>query len=140
MTALKLLNAWIAWFSVLFCTFIYVGDLYKLASPTPTSDEAAAALNGEATDLGLRAFFYSALVPLLSNLTIPAFVSEAAGAGQGRNNGSSWSDHVSRVPRRMQMHLATVWAVSHLVFAGCIFGALLIVREDIDSDTERSLK
>ncbi|KAJ3515315.1 hypothetical protein NLJ89_g1827 [Agrocybe chaxingu] len=128
--------AWIAWFPVLFYTSIYVGDLYKRSQPHPGSDEAAAALDAEATRLGSRALFYSALVSLFANLVMPAFVTEAAGGGRGRNSGATWWDRVCRIPRQMQMHLATVWAASHFVFASCMFatfftqsvwGATLIV-------------
>ncbi|KAF8963511.1 major facilitator superfamily domain-containing protein [Flammula alnicola] len=114
--------AWIAWFPILFYSTIYVGDLYKLGSPAATTDEEQSALDAEATRLGSRALFYSALLSLFVNLVLPAFVSEAAGHGRPGVPGfeEPWWERVCRVPRSMQIHLATLWAVSHLVFASCM--------------------
>ncbi|KAF9525301.1 major facilitator superfamily domain-containing protein [Crepidotus variabilis] len=133
--------AWIAWFPVLFYSTIYVGDLYKRsASPSSTLDQGA--LDAEATRLGSRALFYSALLSLFINLALPLFVPESAASSRGPSPSSSRSPSVSsanpswksngatrgfmamvgriRVPKRLQIHLATLWAVSHLVFACCM--------------------
>ncbi|PPQ81361.1 hypothetical protein CVT25_015468 [Psilocybe cyanescens] len=118
--------AWIAWFPVLFYSTIYVGDLHKRASPIATTDDELAALDAEATRLGSRALFYSALLALFVNLTVPLFVSEATPGGRPGSDstkyGSIWWERICRVPRSMQIHLATIWAVSHFVFASsCSF-------------------
>ncbi|KAF9553769.1 MFS general substrate transporter [Agrocybe pediades] len=119
--------AWIAWFPVLFYSTIYVGDLHKRSSPIPANDEDQAFLDAEATRLGSRALFFSSLLSLFVNLTMPLFVSEAAAARNGSASrsgpakyGQAWWERIFRVPKSMQIHLATLWAVSHLVFAGCM--------------------
>lgn len=121
-------SAWIAWFPVLFYSTIYIGDLHKWSSPVATNDDERAALDAEATRLGSRALFYSALLALLVNLTLPFFVAEATpGGGPGSAStkyNSTWWERMCRVPTSMQVHLATIWAVSHLVFAGCMFATL----------------
>ncbi|KIM38864.1 hypothetical protein M413DRAFT_447558 [Hebeloma cylindrosporum] len=117
--------AWIAWFPVLFYSTIYVGDLHKRTSPPANSLDEQNALDTEATRLGSRALFFSALLSLFVNLALPLFVSESAGTRNGRsaipNAPQSWFERACRVPRSMQVHLATLWAVSHIVFAGCMF-------------------
>ncbi|PPQ68885.1 hypothetical protein CVT25_009008 [Psilocybe cyanescens] len=105
---------------------IYVGDLHKRVSPVATNDDERAALDAEATRLGSRALFYSALLALFVNLTVPLFVSEATPGGRpglaSSKYGSTWWERICRVPRSMQIHLATIWAVSHFVFASsCSF-------------------
>ena len=123
-------SAWIAWFPVLFYSTIYVGDLYKRTSPPANSPNEQNALDAEATRLGSRALFFSALLSLFVNLTLPLFVSESAGTRNGRpaipNAAQSWIERACRVPRSMQVHLATLWAVSHIVFAGCMFATLYV--------------
>ena len=123
-------SAWIAWFPVLFYSTIYVGDLYKRTSPPVNSPGEQNALDAEATRLGSRALFFSALLSLFVNLTLPLFASESAGTRAGRpaipNTALSWFDRACRVPRSMQVHLATLWAVSHIVFAGCMFATLYV--------------
>jgi solute carrier family 45 protein 1/2/4 len=107
--------AWIAWFPVLFYTTTYIGELHKRASPAPTDDDAALALDAEATRLGSRALFYSSILSLAMNLLLPFIVSEAAGKGEKRSAKPAW----------WQVHMPSLWASSHLVFAGCMFGTLL---------------
>ncbi|KDR74758.1 hypothetical protein GALMADRAFT_269030 [Galerina marginata CBS 339.88] len=115
--------AWIAWFPILFYSTIYVGDLYKTSTAPASNADEQAFLDAEATRLGSRALFYSALLSLLVNLALPLFVSEAAGSAPSRpsTNEETWWERACRVPRGMQVHLATVWAASHLVFAVCMF-------------------
>jgi hypothetical protein len=123
-------SAWIAWFPVLSYSTLYVGDLYKRTSPPANSPDEQNALDAEAMRLGSRALFFAALLSLFVNLTFPLFVSESAGTRNGRpaipNTAQSWFDRACRVPRSMQVHLATLWAVSHLVFAGCMFATLCV--------------
>jgi len=123
-------SAWIAWFPVLFYSTIYVGDLHKRTSPPANSLDEQNALDTEATRLGSRALFFSALLSLFVNLTLPLFVSESAGTRNGRpvvpTASQSWFERACRVPRGMQVHLATLWAVSHIVFAGCMFATLCV--------------
>lgn len=123
------------------------------ASPSPLSDQDRAALDAEATRFGSRALFYSSLVSLFCNIVLPYFVSEAAdvdasrrgkpGASRLSSDAADRGDTYShlernpvrwrglfkrlvsfRVPRRMQVHLGSLWTLSHLVVAGCMFGTL----------------
>ncbi|KAF8994064.1 major facilitator superfamily domain-containing protein [Cyathus striatus] len=135
--------AWLAWFPILFYTTIYVGDLHKRASPMPQTDEEQAALDTEATRLGSRALFCSSVLSLLMNVILPAFVAEAAetprsadGRGWADRSGKKWWEKLLVVPRRLQVHLASLWAVSHGIFAACmlatfftesVFGATILI-------------
>ncbi|KAH9930693.1 MFS general substrate transporter [Fomitopsis serialis] len=111
--------AWIGWFPILFYTTEFIGELHKhVHSSTPQDDPD---LNAEATRLGSRALFYSSILSLACNLLLPFFVSEAtkSRAALDRNlNG-----HATRwvmMYQRVKIHLATLWAVSHMVFAVCM--------------------
>ena len=123
-------STWIAWFPVSLYSTIYVGDIYKHTSPPANTPDEQNALDAEATRLGSRALFFSALLSLLLNLALPLFVSESAGTQNGRpaipNTAQSWFKRACRVPRSMQVHLATLWAVSHIVFAACMFATLSV--------------
>lgn len=93
-------------------------------------DDAQAALDAEATRLGSRALFYSSLIALLANLVLPAFVAEAARRGGNPGDvdeAELWWERLCRVPRFMQVHLASLWAVSHLLFAGCMLATLYVL-------------
>ena len=118
-------SAWIAWFPILFYSTLYVGDLHKRSSPAATTDEQQTIIDAEATRLGSRALFYSALLALTINFILPAFVTEAA-VHPSQDQSSSWWKRVCRVPRGMQIHLVTIWAISHLVFACCMFATLYV--------------
>ncbi|TEB23029.1 MFS general substrate transporter [Coprinellus micaceus] len=109
--------AWIAWFPVLFYSTLYVGDLHKQNSPVPATDEARKLLDAEATRLGSRALFFSSLLALLANVALPAFVPEAK--TQERDYEQSLWERL-RIPKMFQVHLATLWAASHIIFAGCM--------------------
>ncbi|KAG6827803.1 hypothetical protein H0H92_010409 [Tricholoma furcatifolium] len=120
--------AWIAWFPILFYTTIYIGDLYRRSTPisaSTTIDER----NAEATRLGTRALFYSSVLSLFLNIILPAFVATStkrARTQQQRTSSSSgkgiWSWF--QIPERMKVKLATLWAMSHLVLAGCMLSTL----------------
>ncbi|KAF9495214.1 MFS general substrate transporter [Pleurotus eryngii] len=126
--------AWIGWFPILFYTTIYVGDLYKRAhssslppSSSPEFPRAQADLDATATRLGSRALFYSSLLSLAANILLPFFVAEASNGSDEFN-----SRHVSGIRAKLlklgalltkkKVHLASLWAVSHLIFALCMFG------------------
>ena len=109
-----------------FYSTIYVGDLYKRSVPPATTDEQQIRIDAEATRLGSRALFFSALLAITVSLIIPAFVTEAAGHSSQSQN-SPWWRRFCRVPKGMQVHLVTMWAVSQLVFAGCMFATLCVI-------------
>ena len=128
-TSLIFRSAWIAWFPLLFYSTLYVGDLYKRTVPYPSSPEEEAALDAETSRLGSRALFYSSLVSLLVNFVLPAFVTEAADnmrPGPSQQPQSRW-ESLFQIPRGLQIHLSTLWAISHLVFAGCMFATLCVI-------------
>ncbi|KIJ62081.1 hypothetical protein HYDPIDRAFT_189174 [Hydnomerulius pinastri MD-312] len=106
--------AWLAWFPVLFYTTVYIGDLHKASSPIPQDDDAAIALDAESTRLGTRALFYSALVSLAANIIMPSFVR------QKESHASSPLQPKKTWLERVRIHLASLWAVSHFVFAFCM--------------------
>jgi solute carrier family 45 protein 1/2/4 len=110
---------------MLFYSTIYVGDLYKRSLPAATTDEQQSIIDDEATRLGSRALFYSALLSLIMSLVLPVFVAKAAGH-PSTNKHSSWWNRMCRVPRGVQVHLVTMWATSQLVFAGCMFATLCV--------------
>lgn len=144
-------SASLSWFPILFYTTIYVGDLYKhaalAASTSPLSDQDMIGVDADATRFGSRALFYSSLVSLFCNVVLPYFISETANEEASRRHGllgdgvdagdtssrferkPSWRVLFKRLisfraPRRMQIHLGSLWALSNLVVAGCMFGTL----------------
>ncbi|KAH7929288.1 MFS general substrate transporter [Leucogyrophana mollusca] len=108
--------AWLAWFPVLFYTTVYIGELHKRSSPIPVDDESELALDAEATRLGSRALFYSALVSLAANTIMPIFVTRT------RETTTALSPVSPRKTclEHFQIHLASLWASSHLLFALCM--------------------
>ncbi|KAH0831034.1 hypothetical protein J3R83DRAFT_13536 [Lanmaoa asiatica] len=114
--ALMVASASLGWFPLLFYTTVYIGDLHKSSSPIPENDAAAIALDVESTRLGTRALFYSALVSLAANIIMPSFVvpqhvGHASSPLQPKQK--TWLE-------RVRMHLASLWALSHFVFAMCM--------------------
>lgn len=107
---------------MLFYTTLYIGELHKRASPEPQDADAATALNDEATRLGSRAQFYSALLALSANIIMPLFISKPSKdlqqplPGAGARKGWAFA--------RVQIHLCELWMFSHLLFAFCM-GATL---------------
>lgn len=122
-------SAWLAWFPVLFYSTVYIGDLHKMASPIPENKAAAIALDAESTRLGTRALFYSALVSLAANIIMPSFVvpqhaRHAAGPLQPKHK--TWLE-------RVRIHLASLWALSHLIFAMCMAATLYVHHRPLAS-------
>ena len=110
---------------MLFYTTIYVGNLYKRSLPPATTDQQQIIIDEEATRLGSRALFYAAVLSLITSLVLPVFVVEAA-EQPSQNQDSSWWNRVCRLPSGMQVHLITMWAMSQLAFAGCMFATLCV--------------
>lgn len=116
-------SAWLGWFPVLFYTTVYIGELHKRSQPPP-SPSSAAALEAEATRLGSRALLYSSLVSLAGNIVLPFFVKEAGSGGAGADGLKGMLGGMGWWKGRWKVHLASLWAASHLVFALCM-GATL---------------
>ncbi|KAL1743634.1 major facilitator superfamily domain-containing protein [Schizophyllum fasciatum] len=111
--------AWIGWFPVMFYTSVYIGDLYQRSNSEP--DDA------EGTRLGARALFYMGVVSLISNIALPAFVAETtAKPGRGPVVPPLAKSSRIAVPPRMKVHLASLWAASHVVFAACMLGTFFV--------------
>jgi solute carrier family 45 protein 1/2/4 len=111
-------SAWTAWFPILFYTTLYVSDLHKRSLPPSAFEGNLEDIEAEGTRLGSRVQLFSALLALATNFLAPLIV---------RNSASSSSPMHIGPPKRWwerKMHLATLWAVSHLVFAFCMFGTL----------------
>ncbi|KAL7284922.1 hypothetical protein ACG7TL_000010 [Trametes sanguinea] len=112
--------SWMGWFPVLFYTSAFIGDLHKRSSPLPADDPA---LDAEATRLGTRALFYSAVLSLAANILLPFFVAESARSRRllerklVQAHKSAWA----KMYERVKVGLATLWAAGHLVFAVCMF-------------------
>ncbi|KAF9036322.1 major facilitator superfamily domain-containing protein [Panaeolus papilionaceus] len=117
------LFAWIAWFPILFYSTIYVGDFHKRNSPLPDSPQEQDILDTEATRLGSRALFYSALISLFLNLVLPAFVTETAGKASPRASSPQWG---LVIPPRLKVHLSTMWAIGHLILSACMFATFFV--------------
>ncbi|KAK0205153.1 major facilitator superfamily domain-containing protein [Desarmillaria ectypa] len=102
----------------------------------------ADALEAESTRLGSRALFFSSILALSVNVILPFFVVKTRrkparhlnaryddARAQDEANGympsrtaagrfrASWS-----IPDAIKVHLASLWAISHAVFAGCMLG------------------
>lgn len=123
---LTAISAWIAWFPVLFYSTIYIGDLYKWEAPVAATDEEQSLLDAEATRLGSRALFFSSILSLVINIALPAFVPESSSQPTRTIHETLWN-RICRVPKWLQIDLATLWAVSHFVFAACMFATLYVV-------------
>ncbi|KAK0194177.1 sucrose transporter [Armillaria mellea] len=98
---------WISWFPLLFYTTLYIGDLHKREYYTQDDTDA---LEAESTRLGSRALFFSSILALSANVLLPFFIIKTR-----RKSWASWS-----IPDAIKVHLASLWAVSHAVFAGCM--------------------
>ncbi|KAG1855651.1 major facilitator superfamily domain-containing protein [Suillus subalutaceus] len=114
--------AWLAWFPVLFYTTVYIGELHKRVSPPPADDISANILEEEATRLGARALFYSALVSLAANIIMPFFVVRA------KEEVAILTPLQLKKPwlERVQVHLATLWAFSLFIFAFCMAATFVV--------------
>ncbi|KAK7678039.1 hypothetical protein QCA50_018980 [Cerrena zonata] len=114
--------AWLGWFPVLFNNTEFITELYKRqVAPTPL--EELEAVIAEGNRLGSRAMFFNALLCLAANLVLPFFVSEA-GSRKRMQNAIAMGVRRSwwvRLFERIKVHLATLWAFSHLLFAICMF-------------------
>src|SRR5712675_3606551 len=111
-------SAWLAWFPILFYTTIYISDLYKRSLPPSAFEGSIEDIDAEGARLGSQGQLYMALLALATNFLAPLIAMDG--------NSSSRPMHVGPPKRWWQrkIHIATLWAVSHLVFAFCMFGTL----------------
>ncbi len=108
---------------MLFYTSAFIGDLHKQASSLPPDDPG---LDAESTRLGTRALFYSSLLSFAGNVLLPFVVAESARSRRlverklAQAHKSAWV----RIYDRVKVHLTTLWAAGHLLFAICMFATL----------------
>ena len=123
-------SAWIGWFPVLFNTTEFIAEIYKRAHPELDPVRAG----DEGTRLGSRAMFYNSILNLVVSIAMPFFVAEAssrkemqdrlnAEVGTGKGRGKKWMRWL-KLFEKMKVHLASLWAASHLLFAVCMFATL----------------
>jgi solute carrier family 45, member 1/2/4 len=105
-------SAWIGWFPVLFFLSTYIGEMHRRASPSAT--------DAEGVRLGGRTQFYSAIVSLITNIALPFFVVTSESRAGSSGNGFYEVKKKSIKDRIPKVHLATLWAVSHAIFALCM--------------------
>ena len=119
---------------MLFYSTIYIGEFYKRSVPPAPSADAQIALDAEATRLGARALFYSAVIALGANLILPLFVYETEEKGAGKKCAK-----MIRIPDVLRVHLITLWAASHFIFAACMFATLYAVHAFIFKITDTTV-
>ncbi|KAJ6469195.1 hypothetical protein C8R47DRAFT_950499, partial [Mycena vitilis] len=106
--------AWLGWFPVFFYTTTYISDLYARSLHVHgTSGSIGPDVAAEGTRLGARALLFSAIVALLTNLILPAFISTS----------SSKSNVKTGIPK---IPLAALWAGSHLLFGVCMLSTFTV--------------
>ncbi|KAI0752960.1 MFS general substrate transporter [Daedaleopsis nitida] len=120
--------SWIGWFPVLFYTTAFIGDLHKQSSTLPADDPI---LDAEATRLGTRALFYSSILSFAGNILLPFIVAESARSRKllERKLAKARRNLWVRLYNRMKVHLASLWAASHLLFAICMFATFFYSTE-----------
>lgn len=106
---------------MLFYTTEFVAELHKRAHEATPQDDPA--LNAEATRLGSRALLYNSILSLACNVLLPFFVSEATKSRAALERKLNRSRFMMMYDR-IKIHLATLWAVSHIVFAVCMAATL----------------
>ncbi|KZV67350.1 MFS general substrate transporter [Peniophora sp. CONT] len=111
--------AWLGWFPVLFYTSLFVGDFYR-RSASASSTLTAEYVEAEANRLGSRAMTISAILTLLTNIAAPILVSK-------RKTGPEALLNTGPKPwYKRKMHMATIWALSHMFFAACMFATFFV--------------
>ncbi len=108
-----------AWFPIYFYTTLYVSELYKRSLPSSAFDGNLEDIDAEGTRLGSQAQLFYAVLALFTNALAPLIIDT--------DFSSSSSPAHTRPPKRWwrpKIHLATLWAISHIVFALCMFGTL----------------
>ncbi|KIP03126.1 hypothetical protein PHLGIDRAFT_111240 [Phlebiopsis gigantea 11061_1 CR5-6] len=109
--------AWIGWFPLLFNTTEFIAELHRRSHP----ELAPEAAMEEGTRLGSRAMFYNAILSLVASIVLPLFAAETKSRRTLRNTLATAPQSVwVRWFNRLKIHLASLWAASHLLFAVCM--------------------
>ncbi len=118
---LTFVSAWAGWFPVLFNTTEFIAELHRRSHPELNPEIALE----EGTRLGSRALFYSAILSLIANVALPFFVAEAASRKDMQARLLSGPQSIwMRWFEKLKIHLAPLWAASHLLFAICMTATL----------------
>lgn len=85
-------------------------------------------LDAEATRLGTRALFFSSIVSLTTNFLAPYIILSDRDRERSRSSASGFREFqggglLQRL-RPPKMHIATLWAISHGIFAVCMVATL----------------
>lgn len=122
--------SWIAWFPVLFFSTVWVGEIYtrEALARDPSLSPDDPTLQADATRAGSRALLWSSILSLGSSILLPFLVHQSSfdadedekpwanGTGRSRRGDDSWA-RVFQWLKSMKIHLATLWMISHLLFA-----------------------
>jgi solute carrier family 45 protein 1/2/4 len=109
-------SAALGWFPILFYTTLYVSELYKRSLPPSAFDGNLEAIDAEGARLGSRAQLFAAFLALFTNALCPLIFDSSSSSPAHAGPPNPWW--------RPKMHLATLWAISHLIFASCMLGTL----------------
>lgn len=118
-------SAWMGWFPVLFNTTEFIAELHRRSHPEMDSEAALE----EGTRLGSRALFYSSILSLIANVLLPFFVAEAGSRKKMQQALAASPPSVWWVRwfNKLKVHLASLWAASHLIFAICMLATLYVL-------------
>ena len=106
---------------MLFNTTEFIAELYKRSNPHLDPEEAF----DEGTRLGSRAMFYNSIVTLAATIIMPFFVVEVSSRKQLQARLSAAPKSIwVRCFNKVKVHLASLWAASHLLFAVCMTATL----------------
>ncbi|KAN0061035.1 hypothetical protein ACQY0O_006769 [Thecaphora frezii] len=116
--------AWIGWFPIMFYTTVWVGDIYRRSHPAPSrpigklpGDEA---LFEEATRVGSRAMFWSAVVTFVVSVLLPLVVPSPLGDSP-RAAAPRFLRGLERLRSRCP-DLLFWWVFSHFIFFCAMMG------------------
>lgn len=100
----------------MFYSTLYVSDLYKQSLPSSAFDGNLEEIDAEGARLGSRAQLFAALFALFINALCPLIVDGDSSSSSSPVRPKQWW--------KLKIHLATLWAISHLSFAMCMLGTL----------------
>lgn len=79
----------------------------------------------QGTRLGSRAMFYSAILSLIANVLLPFFVAESGSRKRMQQSLAAAPSSIwVRWFNKLKVHLTSLWAASHLIFAVCMVATL----------------
>ena len=101
---------------------VYIGDLYKLATPQPIDEAASDEMDKQATIIGTRASFYFGIMSLIANFVMPSFTKEESPGGG--EDPSFLTEKLPWLAKLQVFHICELWAFGHLLFAACMTATL----------------